>query len=116
MTLYGKKIASDFQFAVNTLPAKQADPGRANQLAAKAYLAKVRLYEAYRQDENNNVASIDPALLNEVVTLTSDVINSGQYQLNDDSAKKIFFMVLTTDLNQSLLSSIQSMTELPSEE
>jgi len=87
-----EKIAADFQFAINTLPETQpGEPGRANQVAAKAYLAKVRLYEAYRQDENHNVTSIDPVLLNEVVTLTSEVINSGQYQLNDDFAKNFLY-------------------------
>ena len=86
-----EKIAADFQFAANTLPTTQPEPGRANQLAAKAYLAKVRLYEAYKQDENNNVTGIDPTLLNDVVTLTTDVINSGQYLLNDDFAKNFFY-------------------------
>src|SRR4030095_10611448 len=48
-----EKIAADFKIAITPLPTTQPEPGRANQLAAKAYLAKVRLYEAYRQDENN---------------------------------------------------------------
>ena len=79
------KIAEDFQFAVANLPETQpAEPGRANKLSATAYLAKVRLYQAYGQDENHNVTGIDAAKLNEVVTLTSDVINSGKYQLQPD--------------------------------
>ena len=80
-----EKIAEDFQFAVDKLPETQpGEPGRANKLSAKAYLAKVRLYQAYTQDENHNVTGIDAAKLNEVVTLTSDVINSGKYQLQPD--------------------------------
>src|SRR4030095_11160211 len=80
-----EKIAEDFQFAVDKLPETQpGEPGRANKLSAKAYLAKVRLYQAYTQDENHNVTGIDAAKLNEVVTLTSDVINSGNYQLQPD--------------------------------
>jgi hypothetical protein len=86
-----EKIAAEFQEAVNTLPPSQAEPGRANQIAAKAYLAKVRLYQAYEQDENHNVVSINSTHLNEVVSLTSDVINSGQYQLNDDFAKNFLY-------------------------
>src|SRR5687768_14527178 len=38
------KIAEDFQFAIDNLPETQSQVGRANKLAAKAYLAKVRLY------------------------------------------------------------------------
>ena len=80
-----EKIAEDFQFAVDKLPETQpGEPGRANKLSAKAYLAKVRLYQAYTQDENHNVTGIDAAKLNEVVTLTSDIINSGNYQLQPD--------------------------------
>lgn len=86
------KIAEDFQFAVTALPTTQpGEPGRANQLSAKAYLAKVKLYEAYEQDDNNNVTNINANRLNEVVSLTSDVINSGQYKLNDDFAKNFLY-------------------------
>ena len=47
------KIAGDFQAAITELPETQpGEPGRANQLSAKAYLAKVRLYQAYTQDES----------------------------------------------------------------
>jgi starch-binding outer membrane protein, SusD/RagB family len=80
-----EKIADDFKFAVDNLPESQpGEPGRANQLSAKAYLAKVRLYQAYKQDDNHNVTGIDAAKLDEVVTLTSDVINSGNYALQPD--------------------------------
>lgn len=83
-----EKIAGDFQVAINDLPEKQpGEPGRATQLAAKAYLAKVRLFQAYTQDDQNNVTGIDQAKLQQVVSLTNDVINSGAYSLNDDFAK-----------------------------
>lgn len=81
------KIAEDFQFAVDNLPETQPEVGRANQLAAKAYLAKVRLYQAYEQNESHQVTSINPARLEEVVTLTGDVINSGEYSLQPDFAE-----------------------------
>ena len=84
--LWGK-IAEDFQFAVTNLPDVQPEIGRANKLAAKAYLAKVKLYQAYTQDANHNVTGIDAAKLNEVVTLTTDVINSGKYALQPDFAE-----------------------------
>jgi hypothetical protein len=53
------KIAEDFQFAYDKLPATQAQIGRANKEAAAAYLAKTRLYQAYEQDENNISNSIN---------------------------------------------------------
>jgi hypothetical protein len=80
-------IESDFQAAIDNLPAKQpGEPGRANQLSAKAYLAKALLYHAYTQDANYNVTGIDQAKLQQVVTLLQDVVNSGNYQLNSDFA------------------------------
>ncbi|MFC0772379.1 RagB/SusD family nutrient uptake outer membrane protein [Terrimonas alba] len=82
-----EKIAADFQFAIANLPELQPEVGRANQLSAKAYLAKVRLYQAYTQDDNHNVTGINAAKLNEVLTLTNDVINSGKYKLQPDFAE-----------------------------
>ncbi len=82
-----KKIEADFQSAITELPLTQpGEPGRANQLSAKAYLAKTMLYHAYTQDENYNVTGVDAALLQQVVTLTQDVISSGNYALYDDYA------------------------------
>jgi len=81
------KIAEDFQFGVDNLPEVQPQKGRANKYAAAAYLAKVRLYQAYEQDNQNNVTKINQAKLQQVVTLTDQVINSGKYNLSDDFAK-----------------------------
>ena len=81
------KIADDFQFAIDNLSDVQPEVGRANSLAAKAYLAKVRLYQAYTQDDTHNVTGIDASRLNEVVGLTTDVINSGKYSLQPDFAE-----------------------------
>jgi hypothetical protein len=80
------KIADDFRFAADSLPEIQPAIGRANKYAAKAYLAKTLLYQAYKQDENNTVVSIDAAQLQEVNTLCDEVIKSGNYQLNADFA------------------------------
>ena len=82
------KIADDFQFGLDNLPENQPQVGRATKWAAAAYLAKVRLYQAYKQDEQHNVTSIDQNRLAEVVTLTDAVINSGKYQLLDNLGKK----------------------------
>src|SRR5947209_7049942 len=80
------KIAADFQFAIDNLPVTQSEIGRANKYAAQAYLAKLRLYQAYKQNATHQVTSIDAARLQEVVTLTQAVISSGKYSLNADIA------------------------------
>jgi hypothetical protein len=80
------KITDDFRAAVAGLPATQPERGRANKTAAEAYLAKALLYQAYVQDENNQVTSIDASKLNEINKLCDDVINSGKYVLNTDYA------------------------------
>jgi len=80
------KIAEDFQYAVDNLPATQPDLGRANKLAAEAYLAKLRLYQAYEQDDKHKVININLARMQEVVDLTQDVIASGRYALSPDIA------------------------------
>ena len=80
------KIAADFQFAVDNLPEMQKDAARATKYAAQAYLAKVRLYQAYEQDEKHKVIRINPARLQEVVTLTQAVISSGKFALSPDIA------------------------------
>src|SRR5690625_3553913 len=81
------KIAEDFQFGVDNLPESQEEIGRPNKFVAEAYLAKVRLYQAYEQDENNNVININKERMKEVVSLANDVISSGKYGLFDDYAK-----------------------------
>ncbi len=80
------KIAADFQFAIDNLPETQPELGRANKLAAQAYLAKLRLYQAYEQDATHHVTNINAARLQEVVTLTQEVISSGKYSLSNDIA------------------------------
>ena len=83
--LWGK-IADDFRFAAANLPATQPEIGRANKSAAQAYLAKTVLYQAYTQGDNHAVTGIDAAKLQEVVTLTDQVIASGKYSLHSDFA------------------------------
>jgi hypothetical protein len=79
------KIAEDFQFAADNLPAVQTNIGRPTKYAADAYLAKVRLYQAYQQNDNDNqVTSINTQDLEDVVALTDSVIQSGQYRLESN--------------------------------
>lgn len=85
------KIAEDFRYAADNLPATQPEEGRVNRYAALAYLAKVQLYRAYKQDESHAVTSVDPALLQEVVDLTDQVIGSGRYALTADFAENFLW-------------------------
>ncbi|OLY94569.1 RagB/SusD family nutrient uptake outer membrane protein [Cnuella takakiae] len=80
------KIAADLQFAVDNLPEMQSEKGRVNKYAAQAYLAKLRLFQAYQQDDKHRVTSINKTRLQEVLTLTQAVIASGKYSLNNDIA------------------------------
>lgn len=80
------KIAEDFKFAIDNLPETQPELGRANKLSAQAYLAKLRLYQAYEQDDKHKVTGISQTKLQEVVTLTQAVISSGKYALSSDIA------------------------------
>ncbi|MCS3801601.1 RagB/SusD family nutrient uptake outer membrane protein [Niastella sp. OAS944] len=80
------KIASDFQFAVDNLPATQTEIGRPNKFSAQAYLAKLRLFQAYEQNTAHKVININAARLQEVVDLCQSVISSGKYSLSADIA------------------------------
>lgn len=78
-------IIDDLLEAIDVLPARQADKGRPAKAAAAAFLAKVYLYKAYRQDDasSNQVTSINTADLEKVVEYTDDAYYAG-YDLEDD--------------------------------
>ncbi len=80
------KIADDFQYAVDNLPEAQAQLARPNKYTAQAYLAKLRLFQAYEQSAAHQVTGINQTRLQEVVTLTQSVISSGKYSLSTDIA------------------------------
>jgi hypothetical protein len=80
------KIAADLQFAIDNLPATQPELGRANKLSAQAYLARLRLYQAYEQDDKHKVTNINLTRMQEVVDLTQAVIASDKYKLSEDIA------------------------------
>lgn len=75
-------IAQDFEKATANLPEHQDQIGRVTKSAGFSYLSKVRLYQAYEQDENNNVTNINPQRLQEVITATDRVL--GKYVLESD--------------------------------
>lgn len=94
------KIAADFQFAIDNLPSSQPELGRANKVAAQAYLAKLRLYQAYEQNDTHQVININKTRLQEVVTLTQAVISSGKYSLSKDIADN--FLAETENGSESI--------------
>ncbi len=71
-------IAEDFLFAFDNLPESQDEVGRADKSAAAAYLAKLRLYQAYEQDENHQVTNINNSRLEEVIEYANEVVGSLQ--------------------------------------
>lgn len=76
------RIASDLLDAADDLPETQPEVGRINRRAALAYAAKVKLYQAYKQDpQTNAVVEVDKALMREVVNLIDQVHG---YDLLDD--------------------------------
>ena len=84
-------IADDFRAGANVLPDVQDDVGRASALAAKAFLAKTLLYQAYEQDELHNVVNINQNKLIEVVSLVDEIESSSVYGLSDDYAENFLF-------------------------
>lgn len=68
------QIADDFLYAYNNLPQSQDEVGRADKNAAAAYLAKLRLYQAYEQNDQHQVTGINASRLQEVLDYTDDVI------------------------------------------
>ena len=68
------RIAGDLLDAAENLPEKQDEVGRINRNIALAYAAKVKLYEAYEQDEQTHaVTGVNKQLLREVVDLIDEV-------------------------------------------
>lgn len=80
-------IARDLEEAYAVLPVKQDDKGRPTKAACAAFLAKVYLYKAYRQDDasSNQVTSVDADDLKKVIQYTDPAIYAaGGYGLEKD--------------------------------
>ena len=91
------QIEADFQFAVDNLPATQAEVGRPTSWAAKAFLAKAHMFQ------NDYGAAL---------TLLTDVINNGPYSLlpefldnftlaGENGSEAIFSIQFTADAGNS---------------
>ena len=80
-------IARELEEAYELLPVVQADKGRPTKAACAAFLTKVYLYKAYRQDDakSNQVTSINEEDLNQVLKYSDPTIyTAGGYGLEAD--------------------------------
>lgn len=79
------KISAELLDAAQMLPQSQSEVGRIDKSIAYAYAAKVKLYQAYRQDEQSHkVVSVDKTLLGEVVKLIDLSCEGKGYSLLPD--------------------------------
>ena len=80
-----QQIINDLEDAYAVLPMTQAEKGRPTKAACAAFLAKVYLYKAYRQDDanTNQVTAINEADLQKVVEYTAPGLYAG-YGLESD--------------------------------
>lgn len=103
------QVEADLQFAVDNLPATQAEPGRPTSWTAKAFLGKAHLYQAEWAN---------------ALTQLQDVINNGPYSLNtefldnftaagENAGESIFAIQFATDGGQSLNGNIGGTLNFP---
>jgi len=80
-----QQIINDLEDAYAVLPVEQIEKGRPTKAACAAFLAKVYLYKAYRQDDanSNQVTGINEADLQKVIEYTNPSIYTG-YGLEND--------------------------------
>ena len=80
-----QKIVADFKTAYDVLPAQQADGGRANKIAAAAYLAKCYLTMAWGNgyEDNTGISHINKEYMQKVLEYTAVVQNSQYGYLED---------------------------------
>ncbi|MDF4222917.1 MULTISPECIES: RagB/SusD family nutrient uptake outer membrane protein [Maribacter] len=103
------EIEADLQFAMDNLPATQAQSGRPTSWAAQAYLGKVHLQQSEWA---------------EAFALLEDVINNGPYSLNpefvanfesagENSSEAVFAIQFTADDGQSFNGNIGGVLNFP---
>ncbi|PHN05284.1 RagB/SusD family nutrient uptake outer membrane protein [Flavilitoribacter nigricans] len=70
------QIEADFEAAAAVLPETQSEVGRPTSYAAKAFLAKAKMYQGWDENGNANLSK-----LQEAKPLLEDIINSNKYSL-----------------------------------
>lgn len=82
-----QQIIKDVEYAYSVLPVSQSDKGRPTKAAAAAFLTKLYLYKAYRQDDpkSNEVTSINQEELQKVIEYSDPAIyTAGGFGLESD--------------------------------
>lgn len=82
-----QQIINDVKAAYDVLPVTQSDKGRPTKAAAAAFLTKLYLYKAYRQDDptKNEVTSINQDDLNKVIEYSDpSIYTAGGFGLESD--------------------------------
>lgn len=82
-----QQIINDVKTAYDVLPVTQSDKGRPTKAAAAAFLTKLYLYKAYRQDDptKNEVTSINQDDLNKVIEYSDpSIYTAGGFGLESD--------------------------------
>lgn len=82
-----QQIINDVKAAYDVLPVTQSDKGRPTKAAAAAFLTKLYLYKAYRQDDptKNEVTSINKDDLNKVIEYSDpSIYTAGGFGLESD--------------------------------
>jgi len=69
-------IEADFEAAIAALPETQGDVGRPTKWAAKAFLAKAKMYQGWNADGSANTAK-----LTEAKPILEDILNNGGFSL-----------------------------------
>ena len=75
-----QQIINDVEYAYSVLPVSQSDKGRPTKAAAAAFLTKLYLYKAYRQDDpkSNEVTSINQEELQKVIEYSDPAIYTAE--------------------------------------
>lgn len=88
-------IEADFQAAINVLPETQALVGRPTKWAAKAFLAKAKMYQGWDDSGNANAAK-----LTEAKAILDDIVNNGPFSLVPKFSEN--FLVATNNNSESI--------------
>ena len=88
-------IEADFEAAAAVLPTSQSQVGRPTSWAAKAFLAKAKMYQGW---DDNGAANL--AKLGEAKTVLDDIVNNGGFRLVDNFEEN--FLVATRNNDESI--------------
>ncbi len=88
-------IEADLEAAAGVLPATQAQVGRPTSWAAKAFLAKAKMYQGWNTDGSANTAK-----LTEAKPILDDIVNNGPFTLAPKFEDN--FLVATRNNSESI--------------